>query len=40
MVSVWNILGSFWAPLSKMVHITFKAAIKPNTKPIFAHAQS
>ena len=24
MVSVWNILGSFWAPMSKMVHITFK----------------
>ena len=24
MVSVWNILGSFWAPMSKMVQITFK----------------
>ena len=23
MVGVWNVLESFWAPMSKMVHITF-----------------
>ena len=40
MVSVWNILGSFWAPMSKMVHITFKwkliyqDKLLPKTNPI------